>query len=220
MSRSEFPAIDAVVFDLGGVLIDWNPRHLYRKLISDEAAIERLLAEVCTAEWNHGLDSGRPFDEGIAELIEKHPGQESLIRAWKERWEEMLAGPIVGTVALLEGLHGRGVPLHAVTNWSAETFPVARRRFPFLNRFGTIVVSGEEGVSKPDAAIFELLVDRTAIEPGRTLFIDDNRSNVAVAAALGFCTVHFTDPDGLYARLLDLRLVSDVCQPARQQMVS
>lgn len=219
MLRSNSPAIDAVVFDLGGVLIDWNPRHLYRKLIDDEAEVERFLAEVCTADWNHGLDSGRPFDEAIAELVEIHPGQVSLIRAWKERWEEMVAGPIVGTVALLERLHGHGVSLHAITNWSAETFPVARR-FPFLERFGTIVVSGEEGVSKPDAAIFELLVDRTAIEPGRSLFIDDNRSNVAAAAALGFRTVHFTDPDGLYARLLDLGLISGICQPVRLQMIS
>lgn len=209
VTRSKSYAVDTVVFDLGGVLVDWNPRYLYRKLIPDEAALEYFLAEVCSAEWNHLLDAGRPLDEGISQLVEKHPEWAPLIRAWKERWEEMVAGPIPGTVALLERLHARDVPLHALTNWSAETFPVARRRFPFLAHFGTIVVSGEEGLAKPESAIFDLLVNRAAIEPARTLFVDDKRSNIAAAAAHGFRTFHFSDPEGLNARLADLQLVSD-----------
>jgi 2-haloacid dehalogenase len=204
---SEDHAIDTVVFDLGGVLIDWNPRHLYSKLITCEAAVERFLAEVCTAEWNHQLDAGRAFDEGIAELIKKHPQEESLIRAWQDRWEEMLAGPIAGSVALLEMMHDRGLSLHAITNWSAETFPIARRRFKFLARFKTIVVSGEEGLAKPEAAIFDLLVNRTGAQPGRSIFIDDNPLNITAAAALGFHTIHFTDPEALREQLLDLRLI-------------
>lgn len=205
---SENHAIDTVVFDLGGVLIDWNPRHLYRKLIPCEAAVERFLAEVCTAEWNHHLDAGRAFDEGIAELIDKHPQKEPLIRAWQDRWEEMLAGPIAGSVALLEMLYEHGLSLHAITNWSAETFPIARRRFTFLARFETILVSGEEGLAKPDPAIFDLLVNRTGTEPGRSTFIDDNPLNISAAAARGFHTIHFTGPEALREQLLDLRLIA------------
>ena len=215
---SESDAIDTVVFDLGGVLIDWNPRHLYRKLIACEAAVERFLAEVCTAEWNHHLDAGRTFAEGIAELVEKHPREEPLVRAWGDRWEEMLAGPIAGSVALLEILYERGVSLHAITNWSAETFPIARRRFRFLARFETIVVSGEEGLAKPDPAIFDLLVNRAGIEPGRSLFIDDNPLNIIAAAARGFRTIQFTGPEALREQLLDLRLIpSDLRGPARKR---
>lgn len=206
-ARSENHAIDTVVFDLGGVLIDWNPRYLYRKLICCEAEVERFLAEVCTAEWNHHLDAGRPFSVAIAELIEKHPQEESLIRAWGERWEEMLAGPIAGSVALLETMHDRGLSLHALTNWSAETFPIARHRFPFLARFESIVVSGEEGVAKPETAIFDLLVSRAGIEPGRSIFIDDNSQNIIAAAARGFHTILFTGPDALCEQLVDLRLI-------------
>lgn len=204
---SKIPAIDTVVFDLGGVLIDWNPRHLYRKLIFCEAAVERFLAEVCTAEWNHQLDAGRAFAEGVAELVEKHPQEESLIRAWEDRWEEMLAGPIAGSVALLEIMYDRGVSLHAITNWSAETFPIAQRQFPFLTRFETIIVSGEVGLVKPEPAIFDLLVNRAGIEPGRSIFIDDNPQNIITAAARGFHTILFTGPEALYEQLVNLGLI-------------
>ena len=197
-------AVDAVVFDLGGVLIDWNPRHLYRKLFEDEAKMERFIAEVCSPVWNVTLDAGMSFDEGIAELLRRHPDEAHLIRAWKERWEEMLGGAIEGAVALLDELHAAGMPLYALTNWSAETFPIGRRHFPFLERFRDIVVSGQEKIVKPDPRIFELLVRRTGVAPERTVFIDDAERNVAAAARLGFRAVRFTDPESLRASLTAL----------------
>jgi 2-haloacid dehalogenase len=197
-------AADAVVFDLGGVLIDWNPRHLYRKLFEDEAKMERFLSEVCSPVWNVTLDAGMSFDEGIAELLRRHPDEAHLIRAWKERWEEMLGGAIEGAVALLDELHAAGMPLYALTNWSAETFPIGRRHFPFLERFRDIVVSGQEKIVKPDPRIFELLVRRTGVAPERTVFIDDAERNVAAAARLGFRAVRFTDPESLRASLTAL----------------
>jgi 2-haloacid dehalogenase len=201
-------AIDAVVFDLGGVLIDWNPRHLYRKLFEDEAKMERFLTEICSPVWNVSLDAGRSFDEGIAELLQRHPEEAALIRAWKERWEEMLGGAIHGTVAILEELHAAGVTLHALTNWSAETFPIGRRHFPFLGRFCTILVSGQEKLVKPDPRIFHLLVERTGVAPERTVFIDDSEKNAEAAARLGFNAIRFTDPAALRARLADLGLLA------------
>ena len=143
----------AVVFDLGGVLIDWNPRHLYRKLLPDDASIEEFLAEVCTSEWNYQQDAGRTVAEAVGELSGRHPDKAPLIAAYYERWEEMLGGAIEASVALLEELDAAGVPLYALTNWSRETFPIARRRFPFLERFRGIVVSGEEGAAKPDPPV-------------------------------------------------------------------
>jgi 2-haloacid dehalogenase len=200
-------AIDAVVFDLGGVLIDWNPRHLYRKLIEEEAKMERFLSEICSPVWNVKLDAGRPFDDGIDELVQRHPEEAPLIRAWKARWEEMLGGAIHGTVAILEELHASGMTLHALTNWSAETFPIGRKRFPFLDRFRTILVSGQEKLVKPDPRIFHLLVERTGVVPQRTVFVDDSRTNADAAASLGFHAIRFTDADALRARLASLGLV-------------
>lgn len=195
--------VDTVVFDLGGVLIDWNPRYLYRKLFAgDEAGMERFLAEVCSQDWNECQDAGRPWAEGIAEAVARHPQHEALIRAYRERWEEMLAGPLHDSVALLERLHARGVRLLALTNWSAETFPLARRLFPFLGRFEGILVSGDEGLKKPDPAIFRLLVARYALQPERSLFIDDSPRNVAAASELGFRALRFTDAEALRAALL------------------
>jgi 2-haloacid dehalogenase len=135
-------AVDTVVFDLGGVLIDWDPRYLYRQLLDDEEEIELFLETVCTVEWDAQMDAGRPFAEGVAELVARHPDQEWLIRAYADRWEDMLAGEVPGSVEVLEELAGAGVRLIALTNWSRETFPIARRRFPFLERFVAVVVSG------------------------------------------------------------------------------
>jgi 2-haloacid dehalogenase len=202
------PTIDAVVFDLGGVLIDWNPRHLYRKLFDDETRMEHFLTEICSPGWNVSLDAGRPFDDGIAELLCRHPEEGHLIRAWKERWEEMLAGPIHGTVAILEELHAAGMALHALTNWSAETFPIGRKRFSFLDRFRTILVSGQERLVKPDPRIFHLLVERTGVVPQRTVFIDDSEKNADAAARVGFQAIRFSDPQDLRARLADLGVLA------------
>ena len=200
--------IDAVVFDLGGVLIDWNPRHLYRKLFEEEAEMEHFLTEICSPVWNVSLDAGKPFDVGIAELSRRHPEQAHLIGAWKTRWEEMLGGAIEGTVTILEELHSAGMALHALTNWSAETFPIGRSHYPFLARFRTILVSGQEKLVKPDPRIFHLLVQRTGVAPERTIFIDDSEKNANAAAGLGFHAIRFTDPEALRARLTDFGLLA------------
>jgi len=187
----------AVVFDLGGVLIDWDPRHLYRKLLADDAAVEEFLATICTPGWNAELDRGRPFAEGVAELVERHPEHAAAIAAYHERWPEMLGGEIPGTVEILAELRAAGVPLYALTNWSAETFLLSRDRFEFLDWFDGLVVSGEERVIKPDPRIFRLLLDRFGLDPGATFFVDDSEANVAAARELGLDAVRFTGPEQL-----------------------
>ena len=200
-------ATKAVVFDLGGVLIDWDPRHLYRKLLADEAAVEEFLATVCTPEWNAELDRGRPFAEGVAELVERHPEHAATIAAYHERWPEMVAGDIPGTVEVLAELRAAGVPLYALTNWSAETFAIARERFEFLEWFDGLLVSGEERVTKPDPAIFQLLLDRFGLDPTATVFVDDSEANVAAARRLGFDAIRFTGHEELRRELVARRLL-------------
>ncbi len=198
--------IDAVIFDLGGVLIDWNPRHLYRKLFDDEAEMEAFLRDVCAPAWNLEQDRGRPWAQAIAELSAIHPDRAELIAAYRGRWMEMLKGPIDGTVTILEGLHEAGVPLYALTNWSAETYPIAEELYDFLGRFQGIVVSGRIGLVKPDAAIYTHTIDRFGVTPERTVFIDDSAKNVAGATASGLRAVRYTGPDALARDLAALGL--------------
>jgi len=196
--RQRSAGIDTIIFDLGGVLIDWNPRHLYRKIFgADHAAMEWFLAHVCSPEWNLRQDAGRPWPEAIAEAQARHPEHAALIRAYRERWEETLGGVIDDAVALLAELRSEPVRLLALTNWSAETFPIGRRRFPFLDWFEGIVVSGEEKLVKPDRAIYELLLRRYAAVPERAVFIDDSQRNVEGARAAGMMGLHFTSPEAL-----------------------
>lgn len=202
VSTPERPEV--VVFDLGGVLIDWNPRYLYRQLFpGDEAGMERFLATVCTPDWNETFDAGRPFREGIAELSREHPDEAARIAAYFDRWIEMVRGPIDPTVRLLERLAELGVPLYALTNWSAETFPLVRNdpAYGFFERFRDIVVSGELGVIKPDVAIFRALLDRVGRPAETCLFIDDAPRNVAAARRLGFLTHRFVEAASLEAEL-------------------
>src|SRR5215813_9339991 len=146
-----------VVFDLGGVLIDWNPRHLYRRLFAgDEATMEHFLTAICSQSWNEEQDRGRSIAEATALLAAQHPEHAELIEAYYGRWSEMLAGPIAGTVEIFETLDRAGVPLYALSNWSAETFVHARSRYAFLDRFRDILISGEVGLIKPDPRIFQL----------------------------------------------------------------
>jgi 2-haloacid dehalogenase len=182
-----------VVFDVGAVLVDWNPRHLYRRLFDDEVDMERFLAEVCTPEWNSRLDAGRPFAEAVEELAERYPDQADLIRAYRERWVEMLGGEIEGTVSIVRELRAAGVPVYALSNWSAETYPLTRPLYPFLDELDGVFISGGVGVGKPDPAIFRLFLERFGLEPGRIVFIDDSPANVATAQALGIDTIHFED---------------------------
>jgi 2-haloacid dehalogenase len=197
-----------IVFDLGGVLIDWNPRHLYRKLFNDDAQMEWFLEKVCHQAWNLEQDRGRTFADAIEEAVLRHPNQRAMIEAYHARWEEMIAGEIAGSVAILEELAEAGYELHALTNWSAETFPIGRARFAFLERFGTILVSGDERLVKPDARIFQLLLERIAHPAQRCIYIDDSAPNVAAAAALGFDAIRFTSPPALRAALVGRGLLA------------
>ncbi len=198
----------AVVFDLGGVLIDWDPRHLYRSVFDgDEAAMEQFLAEVTTAEWNTRQDAGRSWAEAVEELAREFPEHRERIAAFHERWIETLGGPIEPSVEVLAELRAAGVPLYALTNWSAETFPLARPCFPFLDWFDGIVVSGEVGIVKPDPRIFAHLLETHGLRPEATVFIDDTPANVRAAEAAGMTPIHFTDAVALRARLVELGLL-------------
>jgi 2-haloacid dehalogenase len=200
-----------VVFDLGGVLIDWNPRHLYRKLFDgDEGAMEHFLATVCTSDWNEEQDAGRTFAEACASLKSVHPAHAELIDAWIERQSEMFSGPITDTVEILAELRAGGVPLYALTNWSAETFPIALKRFEFLSWFRGTLVSGDVKMIKPDPRIFEHFLERFAIDPTRAVYIDDRQNNVDAAVALGMHGVVFTNPPQLRMELVRLGLLSPI----------
>jgi 2-haloacid dehalogenase len=201
------PRISAVVFDLGGVLIDWDPRYLYRTLFDDEAAMEEFLATVTTQQWNHAQDAGRPWAEAIEELAEQHPGKRDLIEAYWRRWPETLGDAIEPTVAILHDLRSTGVRLYVLSNWSGETFPIARPRYPFLEWFDGIVISGDERLAKPDPRIFKILLERYGLSAAETLFIDDYAPNVEAAAALGFIAVRFTDAPSLRTDLARLGLL-------------
>jgi 2-haloacid dehalogenase len=194
--------IDTVVFDLGGVLIDWNPRHLYRTIFADDdETMEWFLTHICPSQWNLQQDAGRPWREAIAEAESRHPEYAAHIRAYWERWGETFGGSIDGTVALLAELRARPVRLLALTNWSAETFPIGQQRFPFLSWFEGIVVSGAEWLIKPDRAIYELLLQRYGVKPDRAVFIDDSEVNVIAAREVGLHAIRFRDSTTLRREL-------------------
>ncbi|PZF85184.1 HAD family hydrolase [Jiangella anatolica] len=202
-------APQAVVFDLGGVLVDWDPRYLYRTLLPSEESVERFLAEVTTPSWNAAQDAGRTWADAVAELTALHPQYTALIEAYDARWIETIGGEIDGTVELLRELRSSGsVGLYALTNWSAEKFPLAVERFEWLSWFEGIVVSGVERLVKPDPRIFRLLLDRYGLDASSTVYIDDNPPNVDAAAELGMTSLHFTGPDRLRDELSQLGLVA------------
>jgi 2-haloacid dehalogenase len=192
--------IQAVVFDIGGVLLEWDPTLVYGDLLPDPAELNRFLAEVCTPEWNATLDAGRPFDQACDELATRHPHHAELIHAWK-RQDEMIAGEVPGTAELVTRLHDAGVPLYLLTNMPADVFAARRRRYPVLRQFDGAVVSGEEGVLKPSAEIFARLRTRYELDPAATLFVDDMEVNVAGARAAGFLAHRFVDAPALAAAL-------------------
>jgi 2-haloacid dehalogenase len=198
------------VFDLGGVLIDWNPRYLYRKLFrGDEDAMEYFLANVCTSNWNSQQDAGRSLTEACAVLTSKYPQHSKMIDAWRERYDEMLGGPIQGTVMLLAELRSAGVPIYALSNWSAETFPAAWKRFDFLRWFKGILLSGEVRLLKPDPRIYRHFCEAHAVDPAEAIYIDDLKPNVEGAVAVGMHGIHFTDPPALRRELTGIGLLSE-----------
>jgi 2-haloacid dehalogenase len=194
--------VRAVVFDIGGVLLEWDPGLVYRELIPDPEELEWFLAEVCTTEWNATLDAGRPFDEACEDLAARFPGHADLIHAWK-RQDEMIVGEIAGTAEVVARLHDLGVPLYLLTNMPADVFAARRERYPVLRLFDGAVVSGEEGVLKPSAEIFARLRERFSLVPAETLFVDDAGANVRGARSAGFLAHRFVDPPTLAAVLRD-----------------
>ena len=186
--------VKAVLWDVGGVLLDWDPRHLYRKLFgADVAGMEEFLANVCTMPWHAQQDLGRSIDEACAELSKQHPRQASLILAWAERNEEMVKGPVSGSAALLAEVVSAGVPCYALTNMERESFERRISRYEFFQLFDGYFVSGFEGVMKPDPRFFELALERFALSPEETLFTDDKAENVDAAVAVGVPATVFRD---------------------------
>ena len=197
-----------VVFDLGNVLVHWDPRVLYRKIFATEEEVTWFLANVCTADWNLEQDRGRSFEDAIAEATARHPGYAEAIAAYHHRWHETIVAPIDGTLAILEALKAQCTPLYAITNWHQDKFRETQARFPFLAAsFRDIVVSGDERLVKPDPAIYRLLLDRNGLEASSCLFIDDSPKNVAGAEAVGMKAHHFTSPEALRNHLAGLGLL-------------
>lgn len=186
-------AATVAVFDMGGVLVDWDPRYLYRDLIGDEQEMERFLAEICTPEWNKAQDAGRPWAEAVATLTALHPEYAEWIRAYDEQWERMLGGLIEESVAVLTELRERGVPTYGLTNFSAEKWQLTLDRYEVLRGFDGVVVSGEEKVTKPDHEIYRILLERYGLDPATSWYVDDVPTNVLAARELGMPADVFLD---------------------------
>jgi 2-haloacid dehalogenase len=184
-------AIDTIVFDVGNVLIGWDPRNLYRRVFNDTERMEWFLTHVCSPEWNARLDLGRPWQEGIDELVGRFPGLAAEIRAYRERWHEMVPGPMPGMPELFAALGKAGLRRYAVTNFSLPTFEECKLRFPFLAELDGAAVSGALRICKPDPAIFRWLIDEHHVTPMRSVYVDDSPANVAAANDLGFNAVLF-----------------------------
>jgi 2-haloacid dehalogenase len=200
--------IESIIFDLGGVLIDWNPDYVYRTIFNDETKMQEFYNEVCTSEWNEEQDAGRGLKEATEELVARFPADEKNIRAFYDRWEEMLKGEIEGTVKVLKKIKDKNsVKLYALTNWSAETFPVALKRFEFLQWFDGRLVSGEEKMRKPFVEIYELLLKRFNINPATAVYIDDNERNLKTPSELGMHAILFKSPSQLEEELKKLSIL-------------
>lgn len=200
--------IESVIFDLGGVLIDWNPDYVYRTIFNDETKMREFYNEVCTSEWNEEQDAGRGLKEATEELVARFPDDEKNIRAFYDRWEEMLKGEIEDTVKVLKKIKDKNsVKLYALTNWSAETFPVALKRFEFLQWFDGRLVSGEEKMRKPFVEIYELLLKRFNINPATAVYIDDNERNLKTPSELGMHAILFKSPSQLEEELKALSIL-------------
>ncbi len=202
------PMIDTIIFDLGGVLIDWNPKYLYRKIFDTEEEVEDFLDNICTFSWNEEQDGGRSIAEANALLIDQYPEHEDEIRAFYGRWTEMLGGAIEPMVDIFKACKAKSeYNVYALTNWSAETWPIAWSTFPFLHQFDGIVVSGQERLKKPDKAIYERIISRYGIEPQKAIFIDDNLRNIKAAKKHGLHTIHHLDPDSTADKLRALKII-------------
>lgn len=189
--------IKNIVFDFGGVLVDWNPRYLYDKYFGDAEQSQWFLDNICLYSWNLQMDGGKPFAEGVKELQAEHPEWAKAIAIYHTRWVEMMGGEVAGTADVLRSAKAAGYKIYGLTNWSAETFPMIRDTYPVFQEFDGIVVSGEEHLLKPDAAIYRCLLERYALRAEESLFIDDNQDNVAAARAIGMEAVRFENAEQL-----------------------
>ena len=192
-----------IVFDIGNVLLHWDPRALYHKIFDTEDEVEWFLTHVCPPDWNQEQDRGRSFDDAIAEATARHPEHAAAIEAYDARWIETLTHVIEGSVEILEELKAQGTPLYAITNWHQDKFRQTKERHRFLQHFRDIVVSGDERIIKPDPAIYRLLLERNGLAASDCLFIDDSLKNVAGAQAVGMKAHHFTSPENLRASLVE-----------------
>jgi 2-haloacid dehalogenase len=198
--------INTIIFDFGGVLIDWNPRHMYRDEFEEDSAMEDFLRRVCTDDWNLQQDKGRSLAEGTRILQEKFPDHIVKIQLFYDQWEKMIKGTIAQNVSLLRKLKEK-YKLYGLTNWSAETFPIVFKRYPFFTLFDGIVISGEEKLIKPDKKIFELMLERYHLEAKNALFIDDNINNIQTAKEMGFATIHVQEKTDLKRELYAMGLL-------------
>jgi len=200
--------IKNIIFDLGGVLIDWNPDYVYKDVFNDDEKMAWFYREICTMEWNENQDAGHPLDKATEERVALFPQYEKWIRMYYNRWEEMLGESIPGSVKLLKKcIDHPGLKVVALTNWSAETFPVAQKKFDFLQWFEGIVVSGEEMTRKPFPAIYQTTLRRFNLVAQESLFIDDNLRNIKAAEALGIHCIHFKTPQQLEQQLKELKIL-------------
>jgi 2-haloacid dehalogenase len=198
--------INTIIFDFGGVLIDWNPRYMYRDEFEESSEMEHFLDKVCTDDWNLQQDKGRSLAEGTRILQEKFPEFVVKIKLYYDQWEKMINGFIPQNVTVLRKLKEK-YKLYGLTNWSAETFPIVFKRFSFFKLFDGIVISGEEKLIKPDKKIFELILERYHLEAENSLFIDDNMNNIQAAKDMGFATIHVMEKTDLQAELNALDLI-------------
>jgi len=200
--------INTIIFDLGAVLIDWHPHHLYNKIFTDHAQRDHFLANICTNDWNEEQDGGRSLAEGTELLVKQFPEHEENIRAFYGRWDEMLNGPIEGTPDIFKELKDSGkYKIYALSNWSAETMEIAFSRFDFLDWFDGMVISGLEKMRKPEPAFYQLLLDRYNVKPEDALFIDDNKRNIIAAEKMGIKSIHFTSAAELRTALVTINVI-------------
>ncbi len=199
--------ITTLIFDFGGVLIEWNPRNLYRRYFDTPQAMEEFLAEVDFMAWNAQQDKGRPFAEGVAELTAKFPQHSRLIHAYHERWEESIGEPITATVKIVQRLKQAGWPIYGLSNWSTETFPIIRQRHDFFDILDGYLISGEVKLVKPEPAIFQVMLDKIGRTAQECLFIDDALPNIETARKLGMTAIHFQSPAQLEAELEQLGIL-------------
>ncbi len=190
-----------IIFDLGGVLIDWDPRYLYRKIFSDREEMEFFLGEVCSLDWSAQMDGEKSFSDAINELIPRYPEYADQIQAYYSRWEEMIKGDIPETVSILAELRNGDYSLAALSNWSSETFPIVNARYEFLDWFDPLIISGMVGLVKPDPEIFHLILCSTGQNASDCIYVDDLAQNIQTAAEIGFDAIHYSSPQQLREEL-------------------